>query len=99
MKELVTIHSYLVDADGIGDWEGEEEIAADNLNRIYHAVYDAADVDVDPSLLETMLESIWSHWQHNPELVELDDDLIQGVVDSLYEHFTNQSGQEEFNDY
>ncbi|SDJ70857.1 hypothetical protein SAMN04488540_11227 [Ferrimonas sediminum] len=99
MKELVTIHSYLVDAEGIGDWEGEEEIAADNLNRLYHAVYDAADDDMEPASLESMLDAIWPYWQHNPELVELDDDMIAGFVESLFDHFANQSGQEEFNDY
>ena len=99
MKELVTIHSYLADPEGVGDWEGEEELAADNLNRLYHAVYDAADDDMDPASLEAMLETIWPYWQHNPELTELDDEMIEGFVDSLYEHFNNSSSQDEFDDY
>ncbi|GLS84632.1 hypothetical protein GCM10007894_26090 [Paraferrimonas haliotis] len=68
----------------IGDWEGEEELAADNLNRIYHSIYAKAADDVDPSALEMLLEAVWDYWQHNPGLTELDEDEIEAFVEWLY---------------
>ncbi|GAA4896224.1 hypothetical protein [Ferrimonas pelagia] len=99
MKEHVDIHTYLMEPSEVGEWEGEETLAAENLNRMYHAVYDKADDDVDTILLEEMLESIWLDWQHNPQLLELDDEMIDTFVEALFSHFDPEQGQEEFDDH
>ncbi len=39
MKDLVNIQDYLFQVADVGDWEGEEEIVADRINAIYHAVW------------------------------------------------------------
>ncbi|GLP98073.1 hypothetical protein [Paraferrimonas sedimenticola] len=84
MKEFISIQSYLVSPLDIGDWDGEEDLAADILNRIYHTVYARADEDIDTGLLEELLEAVWSYWQHNPGLTELDEDEVDAFVDWLY---------------
>lgn len=94
MKELVSINTYLVESSEIGEWEGQEPLAAENLNRIYHALYDNADDDIETERLELMLETVWPHWQQNPELLELDDDLIEAFVEAVFLHFDPLLGQE-----
>ncbi len=99
MKEFVSIYTYLVEPHEVGEWEGEEALAAENLNRLYHAVYDAADSEIEPALLEEMLSAVWPHWQFNPQLLELDDDLIDAFVETLFSHFDPDAGQEEFDEH
>ncbi len=99
MKELVAIHTYLMEPAEVGEWEGEEALAAENINTLFHAVYDRADEDIDTDLLASMLEAIWPHWQFNPQLLELDDDMLDAFVETLFIHFDPTKGQETFDDH
>ncbi|WP_051201824.1 hypothetical protein [Ferrimonas senticii] len=96
MKEFIHIHSYLMEAHEVGEWEGQEALAAEHINQLFHAVYDRADSDIEVSQLEQMLESVWPNWQYNPQLLELDDDMIDAFVDALFNHFDPEQGQEDF---
>ncbi|SHG88866.1 hypothetical protein [Ferrimonas marina] len=96
MKEFVAVHTYLMEPYEVGEWEGQEALAAENINRLYHAVYDMADNDIDVALLEQMLESVWPTWQFNPQLLELDDDMLDAFVEALFTHFDPKQGQEDF---
>lgn len=96
MKEVIQIHTYLMDASEVGEWEGQEALAAENINLLFHAVYDRADHDIEVTQLEQMLESVWPNWQYNPQLLELDDDMVYAFVDALFNHFDPEQGQEDF---
>ncbi|WP_163930742.1 hypothetical protein [Paraferrimonas sp. SM1919] len=77
MKELVYIQDFLVSADEVGDWEGDEQLVADNLNRIYHCIYSLADEDIAIEKLEQTLLAVWGFWQYNSDLVSLEDEEIE----------------------
>ncbi|MDP2560378.1 hypothetical protein [Psychrobium sp. 1_MG-2023] len=87
MYDVVDIHEFLFEANEVGEWEGEEALAADNINRIYHKLYQVIDPNIDVNLFREMLEAIWPYWQYQPGLLELDDDLIEHFVTFLIEEF------------
>jgi len=87
MHDVIDIHEFLFDANEVGPWEGEEHLAADNINKIYHRLYEVIDLDTDVELFRAMLEGIWPYWQHHPGLLELDDELIDHFVAYLIEEF------------
>lgn len=59
MKDLVSIQDYLLSISDVGDWEGEEELVADRINAIYHAVWDKIPDDTDADLIDRVLHEIW----------------------------------------
>lgn len=87
MYDVIDIHEFLFEANEVGEWEGEEELAADNINRIYHKVYEMVDPTIDPELFRAMLEAIWPYWQFQPGLLELDEELIAHFVTFLIDEF------------
>ncbi|OKY25463.1 MULTISPECIES: hypothetical protein [Thalassotalea] len=76
MKELVVIHDYLVSEEVVGDWDGNEEQATENINQLYHTLYDYAEEDIDPAELSELLELVWQHWIGQEALAELTLDDI-----------------------
>ena len=91
MYDHLDINEFLFDVTEIGDWEGEEETAVDNINLVYHRLFETASDDTDIVLFREMLEAIWPYWQHQPGLVELDDELIDHFIAFLIEEFSNNS--------
>jgi len=76
MKEFVVIHDFLVSEAVVGDWEGQEEHVAENLNEIYHTLYDYAEEDIEPEVLNQLLALVWEHWIGQDALAELESDDI-----------------------
>lgn len=87
MEPMIDIHEFLFEVGEVGEWEGQEEVAAENINRIYHCLCEKVDPEIDPELLRHMMESVWPYWQHQPGLVELDDETIEHFVLYLIEEF------------
>lgn len=87
MYDIVDIHEFLFDASEVGEWEGEEELAAENINRIYHYFFQTVDTTIDLSLFREMIEAIWPYWQYQPGLLEVDDEMIAHFVTFLIEEF------------
>jgi len=76
MKEFVIIHDYLVSEEVVGDWDGNEELAAEKINQIYHTLYDMAEEDIAPEELEPLIALVWDNWIGQDVLPELSDDEI-----------------------
>ncbi|WP_448212993.1 hypothetical protein [Colwellia sp. MEBiC06753] len=76
MKEFIVIHDYLVSEAVVGDWDGEEELVAERINEIYHAIYDMAEDDIDPAELSKLLDLVWDTWIGQEELPDIDIDDI-----------------------
>lgn len=87
MYDIVDIHEFLFDASEVGEWEGEEELAAENINRIYHHFYETVDPTTDINLFREMIEAIWPYWQYQPGLLEVDEELIVHFVTFLIDEF------------
>lgn len=76
MKEFVVIHDYLVSEEVVGDWDGNEEQVTENINQIYHTLYDFAEEDIEKEQLLTLLELVWEHWIGQESLADLETDDI-----------------------
>lgn len=75
-KLLVNLDGFLADSHSVGDWNGAEKLAAENINRIYRAVYAAAPEDMDADLLSDILHRVWDDWGSRPGLLDVTDEEI-----------------------
>jgi hypothetical protein len=76
MKDSISIHDYLFDVADIGDWEGEEELVADKINAVYHAVWQQLPEEVTASEVEQLLPGIWDQLRGGTVLLEADEDEL-----------------------
>jgi DNA-binding ferritin-like protein (Dps family) len=90
MKEFVVIHDYLVTQEIVGDWDGQEEDVAENMNEIYHTMYDLASEDIETEVLEQLLALIWDTWIGQEEIADIGTDDIydwcKHVLDNPEQH-------------
>ncbi|MFQ3209418.1 MAG: DNA-binding ferritin-like protein (Dps family) [Colwellia sp.] len=90
MKEFVVIHDYLVTQEIVGDWDGQEEDVAENMNEFYHTMYDLASEDIETEVLEQLLALIWDTWIGQEEIADIatDDiyDWCKHVLDNPEQH-------------
>lgn len=83
MKEFVVIHDYLVSEAVVGDWDGNEELVAENLNEIYHTLYDYAEEDIEPEVLNQLLALVWENWIGQDALAEIESSDISDWCQNL----------------
>ncbi|MER2492578.1 hypothetical protein [Catenovulum sediminis] len=74
MKELVSVHEFLVQPDDLSDWHLESELAADNYNQVIHCLYQNADEDIDTEKLTTQLANVWQALAADEYLTEFEDE-------------------------
>jgi hypothetical protein len=73
MKDLVSIQDYLFSLTDVGDWEGDEELVADKINAIYHAVWQQIPEDTEVDLIDKLLRDIWDQLRGSLVLIEADE--------------------------
>lgn len=76
MKDSISIQDYLFDVADIGDWEGDEELVADKVNAVYHAVWQALPEDVMTQQVDDLLPGIWDQLRGGTVLLEADEDEL-----------------------
>ena len=84
MKDMLNLRDYLANDTTVGEWDGKEELAADQVNRIYQALYDAAPSDIEPEELAGVLSHVWDHWGSEEGLLTLTDEQIQEYVSKYF---------------
>ena len=93
MKEFVVIHDFLVAESIVGDWDGQEEQVAERMNEIYHTLYDLAEEDIEPEVLNQLLELVWETWIGQDVLPDLETDDIydwcRHMLDNREQHLQN----------
>jgi hypothetical protein len=67
-------------AHSVGDWGGQEQLAADNINRIYDAIYGAVGDDYDSDRLAQIIHDVWDDYGSNEYLLDISDEEIAGYV-------------------
>lgn len=84
----MNLSKYLRNADSVGDWNGREHLAAENLNRIYHALDLALcclvvgeEMRYHPDEYDAIMSQVWREWAGKPELLTLTDDDIRAYVE------------------
>lgn len=73
MKDLVSVQDYLFQVSDVGDWEGEEELVADKINAIYHAVWQKIPDDVRINQIEVLFPKIWDELRGGTTLLDVDE--------------------------
>ncbi|MEF3075183.1 hypothetical protein V2P20_09110 [Methylobacter sp. Wu1] len=67
----------------VGDWNGQEELAASNINRIYDAIYAAVDDDYDTDKLAQIIHDVWDDYGSDEKLLTITDNEIEGYVERV----------------
>jgi hypothetical protein len=70
-------------ASSVGDWGGQEELAAKNINRIYDAIYAAVDDDYDTDKLAQIIHDVWDDYGSDENLLTISDNEISGYVERV----------------
>ena len=73
MKDWLSVQDYLYDVRDVGDWEGEEELVADRINAIYHAVWQQIPDDTEVALIDKLMRDIWDQLRGSLVLIEADE--------------------------
>lgn len=76
MKDMISIQDYLFSLTDVGDWEGEEELIADRINTIYHAVWAELPDDISIEQTELLLTQLWNELRGGMVLLEADEDEL-----------------------
>ena len=86
----MNLSKYLVAVNDVGDWGGQEQLAADNLNRIYHAldlricpiIIVGDERQWDPRLYGEIMSHVWGDWMRRDTLLSITNEQIREYVDS-----------------
>jgi hypothetical protein len=77
MKEFIHIQDYLVSPETLEPWHQDNpELAADNLNQIFHMIYDRADENMESELLNELIEKAYVLLSQSDDLTELESEEI-----------------------
>lgn len=85
---MMTLSKYLCNASTVGNWSGQEQRAADNLNRIYHALDESLfhilvmgdEKDYHPDIYDAVMSRVWDDWKNNPALLTLTNDAMEKYI-------------------
>ena len=61
MKDWLSVQDYLFGIDQVGDWEGQEETVAENLNELIHVAWQQLPDETDADTIDKISEGIWQH--------------------------------------
>lgn len=91
MKDLVSIHDYLFQVSEVGDWEGEEELVADKINTIYHAVWQKLPENVRVEQVDMLFPKLWDELRGSTVLLDVDEhELIDWALAYMRQQLQNR---------
>lgn len=80
MKDLLSVQDFLYSDQDVGDWEGDEEQVAENLNELIHAAWQQIPEDTSCELIEEIITGIWDVLRGDTAILEADfEELIDWV--------------------
>jgi len=80
MKDLLNVQDFLFSDRDVGDWEGNEELVAENLNELIHIAWSQLPEDLSCDKIEEIINSIWQHLRGDTAILETDfEELIDWV--------------------
>lgn len=92
MKDWLSVQDYLYDVRDVGDWEGEEELVADRINAIYHAVWPIIPEDASVALIDRLMRDIWDQLRGSEVMIEADEDELIDWALAHSRQFIEQQG-------
>ena len=93
---MITLSKYLCNASTVGDWTGQEQRAADNLNRIYHSLDECLfrilvmgdEKDYHPDIYDAVMSRVWGDWKSNPALLTLTNETMEKYIQAITVAYT-----------
>ena len=82
-KEMFNMASVKATSDNVGVWDGQEELAAENINRIQDALYEAAPDDYNDDDLHQIMKRVWDDWGSEEALLTITDEQIKYYVGGI----------------
>ncbi len=96
MKDSISIHDYLFEYDQVGDWEGEEELVADRINAIFHAVWPIIPDETPVVVIDKLLNGLWDQLRGSEVLLDVDEDeLIDWAIAHTHQYLEEVSHPDE----
>lgn len=93
MKDWLSVQDYLFDVKDVGDWEGEEELVADRINAIYHALWPLIPEEATVGLIDSLMRDVWDQLRGGEVLLEADEDeLIDWAMAHCQQFFEQHGG-------
>lgn len=83
-KEMFNLNSVMATRDSVGEWEGREEEAANAVNMIYEALYEAAPDDIDETVLSEIMHNVWDSWGSEESLPDITDEDVRKYVARVF---------------
>ncbi|MCK5611958.1 hypothetical protein KAR91_59360 [Candidatus Pacearchaeota archaeon] len=80
-KEMFNMNSVRATLDSVGEWDGQEQTAADNFNRLQDALYEAAPDEYNDDQLHQLMKSAWDHWGSDEDLLNITEEQIAEYVE------------------
>ena len=85
MKDLLNVQDFLHSSHDVGDWEGEEEQVAENLNELIHVAWQEIPEDTPCELIEEIISGIWDFLRGDTAIIEADfEELIDWVKQYVF---------------
>jgi hypothetical protein len=83
-KNLFSLKSVYATSETVGDWEGKEETAASQFNKILDAIYEAAPDDTYDTRLSEIAKYAWDDWGSEDSLLTLTEEEIQEYAEGWF---------------
>ena len=80
-KEMFNMNAVRATPDSVGEWDGHEELAAENCNKIQDAMYEAAPDEYNDDQLHELMKLIWDQWGSREDLLTITDKQISEFVE------------------
>ena len=79
------INTKIIDStiDSIGDWNGNEQIAYNNINKIRWAIYNNASNSITEEELFELFKIVWDHLGSDKRLLSITEPQINEYIKSI----------------
>ena len=67
----------------VGDWDGQEENAAKQFNRIIFEIYSCVSENTSDDTIDDVKKMAWDFWGSNDNLLNVTDEQISEYVKSV----------------
>lgn len=82
-KSMFDIESVRATDENVGEWSGNEAVAADNFNLIIDGLYDAAPDEYNDLQMHQIIKAAWDDWGSLDELLTASKNKIHEYVKSV----------------
>jgi hypothetical protein len=83
-KELFNLKSVLATSETVGNWGGQEGLAAEQFNKIIEAIYEVAPDNTYDSKLYEIIKYAWDDWGSKDELLAITEEEIKKYAESWF---------------